>query len=94
MSITPPTLNLQQVERVVFSRRDMLTNDLICCDVQMGEHFYTWHEEREDWPLLIERLGRLPGFRKNWLARLSQASLTVCEFVAFEHAQGSSRCAE
>jgi hypothetical protein len=39
-------LPLNQVERVTFYKRDEITADLICCDVEIGGQVWTFHEEQ------------------------------------------------
>ena len=81
-------LVLPEIERVVFYKRDEITTDLICCDVTVGSAVWTFHEEMADWPMLLERLERLPGFRTDWFAAVAQPPFALSETIAFSRVQG------
>ena len=51
---------------MVFYKRDEITADLICCDVEIGGKVWTFHEEADGWLDLITHLSALPGFRVDW----------------------------
>jgi len=76
-------LPLHQIKVVTFYKRDQLTTDLICCDVQIGEQTWFFHEEARGWDLLIRHLAQLPGFRADWYAAVSQPPFSPCITVAF-----------
>ena len=76
-------LPLTQVTKVTFYKRDEITSDLICCEVQIAEKTRTFHEEMGGWDLLIEHLQQLPGFRGDWFAAVSQPPFAASETVAF-----------
>lgn len=59
-------LRLESIDAVTFYKRDEITTDLICCDVGVEGKIWTFHEELPGWPLLIEHLGKLPGFNQDW----------------------------
>ena len=79
-------LPLSEVTRVTFHKRDELTTDLICCEVQAGGETWFFHEEMEGWDRLILHLEGLEGFCRDWFARVSQPPLAPCETVAFRRA--------
>ena len=76
-------LPLHQIEVVTFYKRDELTTDLICCDVQIGGKTWSFHEEQEGWNLLIAHLERLPGFRSDWYAAVAHPPFSRSTTVAF-----------
>jgi len=76
-------LPLREIEAVTFYKRDELTTDLICCDVQVGGETFFFHEEAEGWDMLIKHLEQLPGFRSDWYAAVSQPPFSLSETVAF-----------
>jgi hypothetical protein len=81
--VVPDQLPLRQIEVVTFYKRDELTTDLICCDVQIGGETFFFHEEAEGWDLLIKHLEQLPGFRSDWYASVSQPPFSLSTTVAF-----------
>jgi hypothetical protein len=87
MSRVDPTLladlPLTHVAKVTFYKRDEVTSDLICCEVQIAEETRTFHEEMGGWDLLIGHLQQLPGFRGDWFAAVSQPPFAASETVAF-----------
>jgi hypothetical protein len=76
-------LPLSDIAKVIFYKRDELTTDLICCDVETDGGLRTFHEEMQGWGLLIQHLGCLPGFRKDWFAAVSQPPFQARETLAF-----------
>jgi hypothetical protein len=77
-------LPLAEIERVTFFKRDELTTDLICCDVQAVGRDWFFHEEMVGWELLLDRLKGLPGFRTDWFSAISQPAFVSAETVAFQ----------
>lgn len=76
-------LPLSDIAKVTFYKRDELTTDLICVDVLVGEQMWTFHEELAGWAALIGHLQRLPTFKGNWFAAVSQPPFGTSETVAF-----------
>ena len=76
-------LPLAEIENVTFYKRDQITTDLIFCDVQTGDKVWTFHEELVGWNLLLQHLRKLPGFRADWYAAVSQPPFAASETVAF-----------
>lgn len=76
-------LPLECIDRVAFYKRDELTTDLICCDVEIGGQARWFHEEQQGWDLLLRHLEQLPGFRIDWLAKVFQPPFERCETVAY-----------
>ena len=74
---------LGEVRRVTFYKRDEITTDLICCDVVAGDRVWTFHEELAGWDLLLSHLDRLPDFRRDWFASVSQPAFAASETIAF-----------
>lgn len=75
---------LDDITRVTFYKRDEMTFDLICCDVEKGKSVWTFHEELVGWNSLIEHLQLLPGFRADWFGAVSQPPFVTNETLAFE----------
>jgi len=80
--------SLDEVRKVTFFKRDQITVDLICCDIEVDtpEGFVTWfnHEYDESWQLWIEQLGTLPEFDSDWFSRVSQPAFAPSVSVAYE----------
>lgn len=77
-------LALSEIDRVEFYKRDLVTTDLICCDVEANGQIWTFNEEMEDWSALLERLSELPGFRADWLSNVAKPAFATSEFIAFQ----------
>ena len=76
-------LPLHQIEAVTFYKRDQITTDLICCDVEIGGKTWCLHEEVEGWDLLTKHLEQLPGFRSDWYTAVVRPPFAPSEIVAF-----------
>lgn len=74
---------LSEIDTVTFWKHDEITTDLICCAVEAGGKSWTFHEEMAGWPLLLEHLEKLPGFRADWYAAVYQPAFAPCVTVAF-----------
>ena len=77
---------LFEIERVTFYKRDEITTDLICCDVETTDCTWTFHEELNGWQMLVRHLEGLPGFQKDWFAKVSQPPFGTSQMVAFSRA--------
>jgi hypothetical protein len=77
-------LPLDAIEKVTFFKRDELTTDLICCEVEIDGRTRFFHEEAAGWDLLIRPLEGLPGFRADWNAAVVLPPFAECETVAFQ----------
>ena len=80
----PEGLALADIERVEFYKRDQITTDLICCEIQAAEKTFYFDEEQEGWDDLLLALQQLDGFHKDWFAHVSQPPFQSSEFVAFK----------
>ena len=76
-------LPLEQIEAVIFYKRDELTTDLICCDVRIAGKTWFFHEEMKGWDLLIKHFAQLPGFRSDWYAAVAHPPFARNTTVAF-----------
>ena len=76
-------LPLKDIANVTFYKRDEITTDLICCDVAADGEAWTFHEEVVGWDLLLQHLYKLPKFRTDWYAAVSQSPFATSEMVAF-----------
>jgi hypothetical protein len=75
VTITDDTISqlpLPGINAVVFYKRDQITTDLICCNVEVAGQVWTFHEEATGWPDLIEHLSALPGFRADWYGAVAK----------------------
>ena len=79
---------LANVRKVVFFKRDELTTDLICCDVEVNsaDGTKTWfnHEEEVSWQEWLEVLGTLPGFDSDWHSKVYLPPFDPGVTVAYE----------
>ncbi|WP_439538485.1 hypothetical protein [Sphingomonas sp.] len=76
-------LDRSAVTSVVFYKRDELTTDLICCEVQTSGGRENFHEEMRGWDALIEWLTKLPDFRADWFSHVSQPAFEQSAFLAY-----------
>jgi hypothetical protein len=76
-------LPLTDIAKVTFYKRDEITSDLICCDVVVAGTVWTFHEEQVGWDLLLQHLYKLPEFRTDWFAAVSQPPFATSETVAY-----------
>jgi hypothetical protein len=76
-------LPLPAIERVTFFKRDELTTDLICCEIQASGQSWLFHEEAEGWDALVRYLERLPRFRSDWYSSVVQPPFAPSETIAF-----------
>ena len=76
-------LDLERIERVTFLKREEVTTDLICCEVQIGGQVWFFHEEAEGWDALLCRLEKLPGFFLDWRSKVVQPPFAPSETVAY-----------
>lgn len=87
MTITPATLRqlpLPEISAVTFYKRDEITTDLVCCEVEVAGQVWSFHEEATGWSDLIAHLSSLPGFRTDWYEAVVSAPFSTSETVAFE----------
>ncbi len=77
-------LQLPEIDAVIFYKRDQITTDLICCDVEIAGQVWTFHEETSGWSDLIEHLLSLPGFRTNWYEAVANPPFAPSKTVAFK----------
>lgn len=77
-------LPLADIQKVTFYKRDELTTDLICCDVEARGQTWFFHEEAEGWDEFLRYLERLPTFRKDWYEAVVQPPFAASETVAFD----------
>ena len=86
MKITSTILTripLSKINRVTFYKRDEITTDLICCDVETDGQTWTSHEEMKGWDDFIIHLQGFPDFRSDWYEKVVQPSFATSETVAY-----------
>lgn len=76
-------ISLPEINRVTFYKRDEITTDLICCDVEALDQTWTFHEEMMGWSDLISYLQSLPDFRSDWYGEVVQSPFASSEIVAY-----------
>ena len=77
--------SLDAVERVEFFKRDQVTTDLMCCEIALRDsRFLEWNEDMSDWPAIIASLEGLPGFDRDWFARVSQPPFEPSCHLAYQ----------
>lgn len=77
-------LPLPNIDAVVFYKRDEVTTDLICCDIEIAGRVWTFHEEAVGWKHLVAHLSALPGFKADWYEGVGKPSFAPSETVAFD----------
>ena len=77
-------LPLEKIEQVTFYKRDELTTDLICCDIEIRDQTWFFHEDAPGWESLLRHLERLPRFKNDWYEAVVQPAFAKCETVAFK----------
>jgi hypothetical protein len=77
-------LPLAVIQKVTFYKRDELTTDLICCDVEARGRTWFFHEEAEGWDEFLRYLERLPSFRQDWYEAVVHPPFAACETVAYD----------
>lgn len=77
-------LPLSAIDAVAFYKRDEITTDLICCDVEIQGRVWTFHEEVGGWQALIAHLSALPGFRSDWYEAVVNPPFVTSETIAFK----------
>ena len=68
---------LDNVRSVVAYKRDQVTTDLLCMDVEVEAddgttNIWTIHEERPEWLQWLSELETLDGFDPRWFEKVSQ----------------------
>lgn len=76
-------LPLTEIIKVTFYKRDEITTDLICCDVEAKGSAWAFNEEQVGWDMLLQHLNKLPDFRNDWYASVSQPPFATSDTVAF-----------
>jgi hypothetical protein len=87
VTITTSTLSqlpLAGIQAVIFYKRDEITTDLICCDVEVQGRVWTFHEEADGWQALIAHLSKLPNFTSDWYAAVAEPAFAASVTVAFK----------
>lgn len=74
---------LTEIEQVTFYKRDEVTTDLICCDIEARGKTWVYHEEAEGWDDLLRHLEQLPTFKQDWYETVVHPPFATCETVAF-----------
>ncbi|MFI0845329.1 hypothetical protein [Mesorhizobium sp. IMUNJ 23232] len=76
-------IELSEIERITFYKRDEITTDLICCELEIGGKTWLFHEEMPGWKLLLKHFQKLPGFHPDWFAAVSHPAFEACVTVAY-----------
>lgn len=77
---------LPQVRKVTFYKRDEITADLICCEVEIDgtDRVFSNHEEAASWAEWVDELSKLPGFDNGWHAKVVQPAFAPSLTIAYE----------
>ncbi|WP_267414216.1 hypothetical protein [Sphingomonas sp. GC_Shp_4] len=87
MTISSAMLNqlpLSEIDAVAFYKRDEITTDLICCNVEIQGCVWTFHEEADGWQALVAHLSALPEFRSDWYEAVVGPPFATSETIAFK----------
>jgi len=80
--------SLAEVRKVTFFKRDELTTDLICCDVEVasGDNIEVWfnHEEEPTWQGWLDELSTLQGFDSDWYSKVYLPPFAPSVTIAYE----------
>lgn len=76
-------LPLTDIQKVTFYKRDELTTDLICCDVEACGRTWFFHEEADGWDDFVRYLEQLPGIRRAWYEAVVPPTFARSETIAF-----------
>ena len=77
-------LPLDEIRSVAFFKRDMVTYDVICCQVDIGGRLWEFDEEMAGWDEATAHLAQLPGFRLDWFACVMKPAFEECRTVAYQ----------
>ena len=80
------TVRFDEVVAVVLYKRDLLTIDLICCDIVTEGFVRTVNEDVPGFEVLIGRLEKLPGFDRGWRERVFFPAFAENRTIAFQRA--------
>jgi hypothetical protein len=69
-------LPLVEIDQVTFYKRDEVTTDLICCDVEIRGKTWSFHEELVGWELLLQHLQKTASI--SWGLVFSGVSAAFC----------------
>ncbi len=78
------TVALDTIQRITFYKRDEITTDLTCCDIETINGVLFFHEEAPGWNALIALLNTLSGFDQNWFASVSQPPFEPSPVFVYE----------
>ncbi|MEM9494875.1 MAG: hypothetical protein AAGA09_02635 [Pseudomonadota bacterium] len=85
---TPITIDLAQIHKVAFFKRDLMTVDLICCEIGFtddeGAGLLILDEEMARFDDVAEWLKALPGFQEDWFLTVFAPAFEENYTVAFE----------
>ncbi|HQS96013.1 hypothetical protein [Novosphingobium sp. 17-62-19] len=78
-------LEMADIQHVAFYKRDELTTDLMCCDIQMACGQTLWfHEEMPHWNDVVAQIELLEGFTQDWRSHVIHPPFAECRFMAYE----------
>jgi hypothetical protein len=82
----PNELPLDSISTVTFYKKDLITVDLVCCEICIEDKVWTFHEEQSDWDMLINHLRQLPGFMHDWPSHVLIPAFAANVIVAYQKA--------
>lgn len=87
MSRKIPPITPDNVNQVVFYKKDELTTDLICCEItintERGPVIWFVHEEGDEWERMLLEMEQLKGFDKSWHEKVINPPFAENRTIAF-----------
>ncbi|MEB3415500.1 hypothetical protein VCJ71_05425 [Alteriqipengyuania sp. WL0013] len=73
-----------RILKVQFFKRDELTSDLVCCDIETEAGLFFCHEEAPEWSEVLALVATLEGFDPDWREKVIQRAFEENRTTAFE----------
>lgn len=82
-----PPITPDNVNQIVFFKRDELTTDLICCEITINTERSSVicfvHEESDEWERILLEMEQLKGFDKSWPEKVIKPPFAENRTIAF-----------
>ena len=82
-----PPITSDNVDQIVFFKRDELTTDLICCEITIitkgSPVVWFVHEEADEWTMILLEMENLQGFDKSWPEKVIKPPFVENRTIAF-----------
>ena len=73
-----------RILKVQFFKRDELTSDLVCCEIETEAGLFFCHEEAPDWSEMLALVATLKGFDTDWRDKVILPAFQENRITAFE----------